>query len=260
MNVLSELDEFYDKWSGEKGYIGSSENGVLIKYFAVDKGEYPVVIAQYAIHAREYITTYLAIEQIREFKKSGGHGTVYFIPAVNPDGIAEALFADRLYKANARRVDLNVNFDARWGQGAKNTTTPSSENYIGKSPFSESETRALRDFTLRIRPTVTISYHSKGEEIYWEFFQEGRDKVRDKKLADIISLTTGYPLKSAGVSAGGYKDWCIEKLNIPSYTLEVGNDGLSHPIQKESLGEIFDKNKNLFTVVTEYLWKEKNGL
>ena len=259
MEVLEELKEYYCKWSGEKGYIGLSENGVPIAYFSVRKTDYPVILAQYSIHAREYITVYLALKQAEDFKKSGEFGTVYFIPAVNPDGIADA-YCDGLYKANARRVDLNVNFDARWGGGEKNVTEPSSENYVGKAPFSEAETRALRDFTLTVRPDVTISYHSKGEEIYWEFYQSGKSRIRDGKIARVISRSTGYPLRSAGVSAGGYKDWCIEKLGIPSFTLEVGDDKLSHPVKKEDLPEIYAKNKRVFFDLTEYLWKEKNGL
>ena len=207
MNVLSELKEFYGAWQGEMGYIGVTENGVLIPYIIVKKTEYPVILAQYAIHAREYITTYLALKQAEEYKKNGVFGTVYFIPAVNLDGITEALFSDGLYKANSRRVDLNVNFDARWGTGEKNSFTLSRENYVGKSPFSESETMALRDFTLYVKPDITLSYHSKGEEIYWEFFQGEKIRSRDKKIAKVAAKSTGYPLKSAGISVGGYKDW-----------------------------------------------------
>lgn len=260
MDVLTEVKEFYRRWQGDKGYIGVTENGVPIPYFAVEKTEYPVVIAQYAIHAREYITSYLALMQAEEFDRVGAFGTVYFIPAVNIDGIAEALYTDGLYKANARRVDLNVNFDARWGTGKKNVRAAANENYIGERPFSESETRVLRDFTLLKRPDLTVSYHSKGEEIYWEFFQDENARLRDERIAKIAETSTGYALKSAGASAGGYKDWCIEKLKIPALTVEVGSDSLPHPIGKENIGEIFEKNRRVFQDLTEYLWKEKNGL
>lgn len=253
MNVLEKLGVFYESWTGEKGYIGCTENGVLIPFFAVRKSEAPVILAQYAIHAREYITTYLSMMQAEEFLKSGKRGTVYFVPAVNPDGIAEVIGGDRTYKANANMVDLNVNFDAGWGEGAKNVRKKSSENYIGERPFSESETKALRDFTLSVRPDVTLSYHSKGEEIYWEFFQEGKERERDFEIANAVSAVTGYPIKSAGLSAGGYKDWCVEKLKIPALTVEVGNDALFHPIGEEFAEEIFYKNRDVIKVLTEIL-------
>ena len=251
MNVLQSLKGFYSEWQAEKGYIGCTENGVLIPYVAVKKTEYPVVLLQYAIHAREYITTYLAMLQAQDFLKRGRRGTTYFIPAVNIDGIVESLYGNGLYKANARGVDLNVNFDARWGTGAKNVREKAAENYIGEYPFSENETRTLRDFTLAVRPDITVSYHSKGEEIYWEFFQEERERTRDYKVAEAVSRATGYPVKSAGVSAGGYKDWCVAKLKIPALTIEVGDDKLSHPIGEEFAQEIFLRNRDVLTVLTE---------
>ena len=253
MNVLEELDDFYRRYSGEKGYIGFTENGKAIPFFAVVKTRAPVVIAQYAIHAREYITTYLALMQTEDFLSRGKRGTVYFIPAVNIDGILKVLSGNTLYKANADGVDLNVNFDARWGEGALNVRERGSENYIGEYPFSAAETRALRDFTLSVMPDATLSYHSKGEEIYWEFFQTGKRRERDLRIAQAVSTSTGYPLKSAGVSAGGYKDWCIEKLGIPALTVEVGNDKLSHPIGKEHAEEIFAANRETIHVLTEIL-------
>lgn len=251
MDVLEQLKAFYSEWNLDKGYIGFTENGNLIPFFKVAKTEYPVIIAQYAIHAREYITAYIGMMQAKDFAARGKKGTAYFIPAVNLDGIAEALYFDKTYKANARQVDLNVNFDANWGDGAKNVRYKATENYIGEYPFSESETRALRDFTLSVKPDVTVSYHSKGEEIYWEFFQNGVLRARDYEIAAAVSAATGYPLKSAGRSAGGYKDWCIQKLRIPALTIEVGSDELTHPIGVEHAEEIFAKNKDVIKVLTE---------
>lgn len=256
MNVLEELYSFYKSFDGVKGYIGSSEKGKPLYYFAVEKTPYPVVVAQYAVHAREYITTYLAMLQIKDFIERGLCGTVYFVPAVNPDGIEIAIKENPLYKANANGVDLNVNFDARWGTGENNVFVKSPQNYVGECPFSESETRALRDFTLFVRADATISYHSKGEEIYWEFGQVGAARKRDYAIASALSLSTGYPLIETKGSAGGYKDWCVERLGIPSFTIEVGSDELSHPIGKEYSNDIFQKNKNVIKVLTEVMQKE----
>ncbi len=251
MDVLQILDKFYKNFEGEKGFIGKTSLGENIPYFSVCKTEYPKVICQYSIHAREYVTTILALKQINEFKKSGKRGSVYFIPAVNVDGIKIALTKNPLYKANAFGVDLNVNFDAHWGSGKQNKRESGSENYIGRYPFSECETKALRDFTLKICPHITLSYHSKGEEIYYEFFQNKEDRERDYKIAKKLADTTGYAIKSTPNSAGGYKDWCIEKLKIPSFTIEVGRDDYSHPIGLDKAEEIFEKNKGVINILTE---------
>ena len=258
MNVLEKLQKFYNDYPYKKGVIGKTERGKDIYYLLVEKSSYPTLICQYSIHAREYITTYLALLQIKEFIKSGKAGRVYFIPMVNVDGVEICLNGKPLYKANARGVDLNVNFNARWGTGKQNKRTRGDQNYIGAYPFSESETKALRDFTLSVKPDMTLSYHSKGEEIYYEFFQDKERKKSDYRLAKIVADKTGYAVKGTPDSAGGYKDWCIEKLLIPSLTIEVGSDKLSHPIGERHASSIFKKNKGVLALLTKEFLEKNN--
>ena len=253
MNILEKIEQYYDAYSGEKGTAGYSVENRPIRYFAVEKSSRPVIIVQYSIHAREYITSYLALKQIEDFIDNGKRGKVYFLPAVNPDGISICLSGRKNYKANANGVDLNVNFDAGWGTGSKNVLSRGEENCIGDYPFSEKESRALRDFTLRVMPDATASYHSKGEEIYWEFGQTGENYLRDEKIASRLAAVTGYSAKIIKGSAGGYKDWCIKRLKIPSFTVEVGDDDLMHPIGPEHADEIFFRNKEVLNVLTESL-------
>lgn len=251
-----QLDGLYRTFKGKKGIIGHSVKGEPIYYFKVKKTCFPKIIVQYSIHAREHITSRLAIKQIIDFNSNGLKGTVYFIPLMNPDGVKIALTEKPLYKANANGVDLNVNFDARWGTGECNVKVSGNENFIGKFPFSEPESRALAEFTQRIKPDMTISYHCKGEEIYYEFYQNEDNRRRDFLIAQAVSKSTGYAIKSTPNSAGGYKDWCIEKFKIPAITIEVGSDELLHPIGKESLYSIYLKNKDVIKVVTENeIWK-----
>ena len=160
MDILQKLQQFYSQYKYNKGVIGYSYQGRPIYYFVVRRTPRPIIIAQYAIHGREYITTHLAIEQIKYFLKKGKVGSVYFIPMLNPDGVYIANYKNCLYKANARGVDLNVNFDARWGKGKLNERFSGSQNFIGKYPFSEKETLSIKNFTLNINPDMTVSYHS----------------------------------------------------------------------------------------------------
>jgi g-D-glutamyl-meso-diaminopimelate peptidase len=162
-----------------------------------------------------------------------------------------------MWKANINGVDLNVNFDAKWGTGVKNITYPAFESYIGASPFSENETKALRDFTFKIKPDATVSYHTKGEEIYWEFNQNEKDSERDYNIALALSKVTGYSLKLTPGSAGGYKDWCIQRLKIPSFTIEAGSDSLSHPIGEENIDAIIQKNLFVIQTLAEKLYNYK---
>lgn len=252
MNVLQAVEEAYRAYEGEKGYIGFSENGAGIPYFLIGRGA-PVVLAQFSMHAREYITSYLALHYLDDLVKSPVKGSVYLLPLMNPDGVKICLSGHPLYKANARGVDLNVNFDAKWGTGASNVFTPGAENYVGPYPFSESETRALRDFTYAVRPDATLSFHAKGEEIYWCFDQSGERLLRDLLIAEAVSRETGYPLKRTPNSAGGYKDWCVSALRIPALTIEVGKDALAHPIGREHSEQIYADIKGAFRALAEEL-------
>lgn len=223
--IYDEVCAYYKRYKGKKCVIGYSFLGRDIHAFHVG-GEYgKQFIAAYAVHGREWITARLALCHIKRRVYCGG----WIIPLVNPDGALICQSRDRMWKANARGVDLNCNFDADWGTGALNTRVSGSENFIGAYPVSESETSALVRFTQKIKPFTTLSFHTKGGEIYWEYGGEG-----DIKGAEIIAATTGYAVKKIVGSAGGYKDWCIQKLGIPAYTVECGDDSLSHPIERLS--------------------------
>ena len=272
MDIYQIVSKFYKAVSSEKTVIGKSAFGRKLYAFKIGDGS-PVGIAQYAIHGREYVTSYLAL---KHFERGVFKGSFWFVPLANPDGALlsqtglESVKRERdrmkllrlnggsenfsLWKANGRGVDLNVNFDARWGTGAKNVLCAGAENYIGRKPFSEPETRALKNFTEKIKPDYTVSYHTKGEEIYWYFYQSMRTCPRDKGLASALSRSTGYPLSYAKGSAGGYKDWCIQTLKIPSFTIEAGDDRLCHPLGEEAIEDILEKNANaLYDLSKEYV-------
>ena len=257
MSIFRKIESFYQNFAGEKGIIGYSLFNRPIYYFAVKKSESPVLLVQCSMHAREHITAHLCLKLIDEFILPGGFGCVYYIPLVNPDGVHIALNENPLYKANGRGVDLNVNFDARWGQGEKNVFIKCAENFVGEKAFSEPETMALRDFTFKIKPNATISYHAKGEEIYYEFHQGHERLERDYAFAKAVQEVTGYEIKSTPNSCGGYKDWCVEKLKIPALTIEVGSDFVSHPLGEENLDDIFEKNKRVIPALMQLLTELK---
>jgi hypothetical protein len=159
-----------------------------------------------------------------------------------------------LWKASARAADLNCNFPARWGMGAENVKEPAAESWPGPYPASEPETRALIDFTLKVRPKITISYHSKGREIYWRFHQAEPALSRDRRLAEALASATGYRLIDGDRnSAGGYKDWCVETLKIPAFTIEIADDRHAHPVPYSALPEESERNRGVPGIVLGYL-------
>ncbi len=254
----------------ETGSIGSSADGRMIPYvFAGSHGGRCIFITA-AIHAREHIAAYCVMKQVyyalNRTKRLASFGGVYFIPMLNPDGnvivqrgasgirsgkepLLRALYGKdcRLFKANANLVDLNVNFDAAWGTGAQNTGRPGCENYVGPHPFSEPETRAIRDFTLLHKPAATVSYHAIGRELYYEFGQGPEDLSRDRRIAEYLNERLGYAVRpDDGKSAGGYKDWCIQRLKIPAFTIELVSGEYGHPFFNYALAkEDIERNLDL---------------
>ena len=115
------------------------------------------VIIQASIHAREHITTNLVCKLIEDVEndyarlKALNVPNLLFVPMVNPDGVELCYYGLKsvpskhisflseinngtdfsLFKANVNGVDLNTNFDAKWGTGKENKTKPSSSGFVG---------------------------------------------------------------------------------------------------------------------------------
>lgn len=268
-DLLDEIQLFCDH-GVETGTVGESELGQRIPYVFVGQKNGNYMIVQGAMHAREHLTALVTVclaKYLLANPQLTLNGGIYFVPMVNPDGVrlcqeGAGFITDpvrrqnvlalnggssdfSMWKANIDGVDINVNFDAKWGQGTQNQFAPAPQNYVGVSPFSAAETFALAEFTKRINPCITLSYHLKGEEIYWEFGQEPRALFRDRRYAEAIAAYTGYNVATPEGSVGGYKDWCIETLQIPSFTIEAGSDNYPHPFSYSQLNAIVKQNRDL---------------
>ncbi len=225
------------------------------------------------IHGREYMTAKLLVKQTEYFLqnicKNGIENydvAIYIIPMVNPDGAAlchrgingirNKKLKEKLlemkeedfmkWKSNARGVDLNRNFPAFWEEYQCEKQEPSSEQYKGECPESEVETKFLTKLTRKEKFQATISYHSSGEVIYWDFGQQGKLREDTKKLAKIIGDTTGYELIEGWdtTAPAGYKDWALLEMKIPSVTIEIGKG--DSPLLEGEFPEIWEKNKNVW--------------
>lgn len=220
-----------------------------------------------SVHAREFITTDLVMKMVDDgvFDEIKNFNLI-IVPMLNPDGvclakhgIGSAPMGERgnlikinggsldfsLFKANGNGVDLNNNFDARFFTNVFSQKRAPS-GYPGEFAESENETSALSKLSRESNLFFSISYHSKGEEIYFNFFQNKKYLARDEMIAKRFSQSTGYKIKNPEkFSSGGYKDFCVEKLKIPALTIEVGSDSLTHPIGEQFLPEIYKKHKNI---------------
>lgn len=248
--------------------VGKSEdNEEIIGFRLKGKKKGKKILIQGGMHAREYITSFFLCKLVRFLSGFLFCGEVVVVPLLNVDGVkicnkgAKGVnnleyrknvlkilkYVDKgLYKANARGVDLNVSFDTYWGEGKHNFFNyPNYENFIGFAPQTEREVKSLIKLTNTFNPDLTISYHSKGEVIYYGFKNEDKKVGKlGKYYSKIISKETKYRRIFTKNSCGGYKDYAIINKKIPSFTIEVGEEKLSHPISSKFATNIFDKNKS----------------
>lgn len=206
---------------------------------------------------------------------------IHFIPMANPDGISisqlglEGLHTEavretvrqiaakdgkaltesylRQWKSNANGVDLNRNFDALWESYNDHLGHASADHYKGTAPECELESKALADLTRQFQFDATLSYHTQGEVIYWNFGQEGELKNMSLLLANRVSELTGYRLDGNfhALDTAGYKDWAISKLGIPSLTIEAGHGG--NPVDPAQMDAIWRENRNVVPMTLKLL-------
>ncbi len=237
------------------------------------------VLMQGAIHGREHATAWLLMAMAETWLEEGGFDNicVHILPMVNPDGvmISQAASLDStiewiyrndrsmgytrqdmaeyatLWKANGAGVDINRNFPAGW-DNLTSRIFPSSQLYRGSSPFSAAEARVLRDYTLRFTFDVTISYHATGSLTYYEYGDHTAVNLQGLELAKAFQQISGYaPTASTGLDAGGYKDWAIAELGIPSLTVEIGCDDA--PLQVKELYSVYARNIGMREVLEQFL-------
>lgn len=229
------------------------------------------ICIQASIHAREYINTLVAMEQIEQMLTHHADGSYsgvsydellssvcfHILPMSNPDGVtisqmgidgirdeslkeilrncyqndldngrtsSEMDYYWATWKANARGVDLNRNFDAGW-ETYEGVYYPSSDHYKGEAPVSEPETRAIVDAVHACGAVLTISYHSTGSVIYWDYGSTGEVYEQDAALVNLVESVTGYAATSSVQSsqdAAGCSDYFVLAEGIPSVTIENG--------------------------------------
>lgn len=198
-------------------------------------------------HAREHVSTEIPImfandlllksltdESIKSLLKST---TIYIIPVINPDGAIYDI-GNRRYKywrKNRKQnsggsfgVDLNRNYSYGWGTGGS-STNPRSDIYMGKAPFSEPETKAVKDFFNSHKVSIALSFHTYSELILYPWGGKddevpGKDGQIFKKMAKEMARMNGYTPEQASdlyIASGDTCDYLYGEKGIYCFTFEL---------------------------------------
>jgi hypothetical protein len=226
--ILGVVDELADIYPARirKEKIGYTQQGKRDIYAfkisddAQNDHDRPAILFTGAIHARELATPEICLELIKRLVT--GYGTddritewlgryeIYVIPVINVDGhyIVTNNIEPR-WRKNARDatddwetvnypmgIDLNRNYDFNFGGGGSGD--PESVRYRGAYPFSESEVRAVRSLVERIRPVLSINYHSQGEVIFYPWVWRGMHAPDNILLTEIAQGIADQIVKMDG--------------------------------------------------------------
>lgn len=201
-------------------------------------------------HSREHLSVDVPLRQLDHLLKEYVDGNpriiallntrdIYYIPAVNPDGL-EYDIADGKYKAwrkNRKKndngtygVDLNRNYSFGWGTGGS-SKSPSSDTYMGTSPFSEPETQNIKNFIeQRQNINIVLSFHTFSELILypWGGKSTGVDVEADRKVFETMAQTMATwnkytPMQASElyVASGDTCDWAYGVHKIFCFTFEL---------------------------------------
>jgi carboxypeptidase T len=199
---------------------------------------------------------------------------IHFIPAVNPDGLEYDVTGSsyKYWRKNRSRnndgsygVDLNRNYGWDWGTGGA-SKSPGSEIYMGPAPFSEPETRAIRDYVdAHKNLTVLLSFHTFSELVLypWGSKYEGIGNSADRQVHEVMAKKmtewNGYHPEQASemyIASGDTCDWSYGQHRIISFTFELdpsgyqGADGF-YP-GAGVIQEVVQKNYNPVLYLIEY--------
>jgi predicted deacylase len=152
---------------------------------------------------------------------------IVVIPLVNPDG-----YSDRQDKLNANGVNLNRNFvtdDWLVQEGDEDT-------YAGEQPFSEVESKVLREVVNTCDPEMMIAFHSQGALVSPEL---NRSSIQ---LAKWYAAHTGYAYFDEWDYAGTATRWFVETTDQAAITVELTTHTESDwELNRSALLEILSK-------------------
>ncbi|WP_242884946.1 M14 family metallopeptidase [Actinomadura litoris] len=260
----------------ERTLEGRRVRGIEIGRHVSARDGRPVFLMVGLHHAREWPSGEMAMEfgydllrrdgRDREITRLLDTTRVVLVPVVNPDGFNLSRGGGALeYKRKNCRVvdgkgappplcarpgneelgvDVNRNYGFGWG-GTGSSTDRTAGDYHGAGPFSEPESRNIRDLVSSRQVTTLITNHTYGGTILRPYFSKAEGVAPDerayKALSDAMSAQNGYTGMRSGddyETTGETNDWSYYATRGLGYTIEFGRKSF-HPAFETLVDEYY---------------------
>jgi hypothetical protein len=214
--------------------IGRSVEGRPISVERVGEGPTDVLVVGGIHGGYEANSITLARRLLRHYRENPGElpgeFTLHVIDNMNPDGLHRVTGGTpidefnfravntRPGRFNARGVDLNRNWDGDW---QPTSYWGAQEVDAGSEPFSEPETRAVRDYFQGIEPAASVFFQSAAAGIWYSGAEDGWEPSR--RLAGAYSRGSGYRMPEED---NGPVDYEISG-SADDYFYEVGHRNIT---------------------------------
>jgi carboxypeptidase T len=248
--ALAQLEERWrglaHRLGGRESVAGRSVDGRPLWCFELGARapEAPTILLTALIHGVELIGSIALFDALQALGRTGGplleEARLAVMPIVNPDALANNM--DRLARGriafqrrNARRVDLNRNFPAVGRKGSWHPFSGSSWRWspYHRGPFalSEPESRAVAEVASRVRPRLSLGFHSFGNLVLYPWAHSRTPNARlpaYQRLAHaFVRGTTATPYRFRQAidfypTIGDLDDWLDATFGTLALTIEVG--------------------------------------
>jgi g-D-glutamyl-meso-diaminopimelate peptidase len=266
--IMSDLDSLHKLFPERTHLfsIGNSEFGLPINVMRIGNKEPKKRALLFVgnVHAREDYSSKFVMKFLNLYLLSFTKDSViydrateylkevdlYFMPVANPDGLKIAhedwekiehklqeisqikrmeTYAE--WKANGKGIDLNDSFDD--GTHALNysynySSVPCSEGYKGKNPAEPVETQHIQKFIEEIKPLMTLSFHTKGDLIYWadsrtHHYFNGIDSLINQEALKVSNFTYVPVSPNPSTYGGGLENYVRYKHGLLGSCVELSS-------------------------------------
>ncbi|XP_042905013.1 carboxypeptidase B isoform X1 [Parasteatoda tepidariorum] len=263
VQLLKDLSEKYSTIAKLEVIGKSYENRPLynMKISSGDSSAKPAILMECGIHAREWSSVAAGAYMVNKILTSYGSDSeitalvdkyeINIIVEINPDGYIFTWDQDRLWRKTRSRssidwlgvcrgADANRNFDIDHC-GVGTSRKPCEEIYCGDKPFSESETRALRDMMIAKKDRLKVYFSIHAYSQYWmtpygikKTLPSNYDELIRVGKAGVDGLAKRYGTKFelgsiANIiyeAAGSSLDYIYEVLGVKmGFALELRDNG-----------------------------------